>query len=137
MMRKSLSSISATWPSTKRPAALNPNSIRSRIPSKRLPWNSIRRWLKPRRRRVPHETSGVVHPHHFSDAHARRSCSGNFASPSCCLSCRWSVAATVRPLVDRFAARGLPRGLALLFTYALCVGGVIALVLILSGPLFD
>jgi putative permease len=45
------------------------------------------------------------------------------------------VAAAVRPLVDRFAARGLPRGLALLFTYALCVGGVIALVLILSGPL--
>jgi predicted PurR-regulated permease PerM len=45
------------------------------------------------------------------------------------------VAATVRPLVDRFAARGLPRGLALLFTYAVCVGGVIVLVLILSGPL--
>ena len=44
------------------------------------------------------------------------------------------VAATVRPLVDRFAARGLPRGLALLFTYAICVGGVIALVVILSGP---
>ncbi len=46
-----------------------------------------------------------------------------------------AVAATVRPLVDWFAARGLPRGLALLFTYAICVGGVIALVLILSGPL--
>ena len=46
-----------------------------------------------------------------------------------------AVAAAVRPLVDRFAARGLPRGLALLFTYAICVGGVIALVLILSGPL--
>jgi predicted PurR-regulated permease PerM len=46
-----------------------------------------------------------------------------------------AVAASVRPLVDWFAARGLPRGLALLFTYAICVGGVIALVLILSGPL--
>jgi len=44
------------------------------------------------------------------------------------------VAATVRPLVDRFAARGLPRGLALLFTYAVCIGSVLALVLILSGP---
>jgi putative permease len=45
------------------------------------------------------------------------------------------VAATVRPLVDRFVARGLPRGLALLFTYAVCIGGIMALVLILSGPL--
>jgi predicted PurR-regulated permease PerM len=45
------------------------------------------------------------------------------------------VAATVRPLVDRFAARGLPRGLALLLTYTVCIGGVIVLVLILSGPL--
>jgi predicted PurR-regulated permease PerM len=45
------------------------------------------------------------------------------------------VAATVRPLVDRFAARGLPRGLALLLTYAVCIGGVVVLVLILSGPL--
>jgi putative permease len=47
-----------------------------------------------------------------------------------------AVAAAVRPLVDRFAAHRLPRGLALLFAYALCVGGLIALVLILSGPLF-
>ena len=46
-----------------------------------------------------------------------------------------AVAASVRPLVDWFAARSLPRGLALLFTYAICVGGVIAPVLILSGPL--
>jgi len=45
------------------------------------------------------------------------------------------VAATVRPLVDRFAARGLPRSLALLLTYAICIGGIIALVVILSGPL--
>ena len=45
------------------------------------------------------------------------------------------VAATVRPLVDRFAGRGLPRRLALLLTYAICIGGVIALVVILSGPL--
>jgi putative permease len=45
------------------------------------------------------------------------------------------VAATVRPLVDWFAGRGLPRGLALLLTYALCIGGIIALVVILSGPL--
>ena len=45
------------------------------------------------------------------------------------------VAATVRPLVDRFAARGVPRGLALLLTYVICIGGVIALVMILSGPL--
>ncbi len=48
-----------------------------------------------------------------------------------------AVAAAVRPLVDRIAARGLSRGLALLFTYALCVGGVIALVIILSGPLLE
>jgi putative permease len=46
------------------------------------------------------------------------------------------VSAAVRPVVDRFAARGLPRGLALLFTYALCVGGIIAIVVIVSGPLF-
>ena len=45
------------------------------------------------------------------------------------------VAATVRPLVDRFAAHGVPRGLALLLTYAICVGGVIALAIVLSGPL--
>jgi putative permease len=48
-----------------------------------------------------------------------------------------AVAAAVRPLVDRIAARGLPRGLALLFTYALCVGSVIGLVMILSGPLLE
>ncbi len=47
-----------------------------------------------------------------------------------------AVAAAVRPLVDRLAARRVPRGLALLLAYALCVGGLIALVLILSGPLF-
>ncbi len=45
------------------------------------------------------------------------------------------IAATVRPLVDWFAARRLPRALALLFTYATCVGFIIALVVILSGPL--
>jgi predicted PurR-regulated permease PerM len=46
-----------------------------------------------------------------------------------------AVAAAVRPLVDRLAARGVPRGLALLVTYMLCLGGLLALVLILSGPL--
>jgi predicted PurR-regulated permease PerM len=45
------------------------------------------------------------------------------------------IAATVRPLVDWFAARRLPRGLALLLTYAVCVGFIIGLVVILSGPL--
>ncbi len=45
------------------------------------------------------------------------------------------IAATVRPLVDWFAARRLPRGLALLLTYAICVGFIIALLVILSGPL--
>jgi predicted PurR-regulated permease PerM len=45
------------------------------------------------------------------------------------------IAATVRPLVDWFAARHLPRGVALLITYTVCVGFIIALVLILSGPL--
>jgi putative permease len=45
------------------------------------------------------------------------------------------IAATVRPLVDWFAARRLPRGLALLFTYLVCVGFIIALLVILSGPL--
>src|SRR5512147_839033 len=45
------------------------------------------------------------------------------------------IAATVRPLVDWFAARRLPRGLALLLAYVVCVGFVAALVLILSGPL--
>jgi putative permease len=46
-----------------------------------------------------------------------------------------AVAATVRPLVDRVAARRVPRGLALLITYVICIGSIIALVLILSGPL--
>jgi putative permease len=46
-----------------------------------------------------------------------------------------AVAAAVRPLVDRLAARGVPRGVALLVAYLLCLGGFIALVLILSGPL--
>lgn len=45
------------------------------------------------------------------------------------------IAATVRPVVDWFAARRLPRGLALLFAYAVFVGFIIALVVILSGPL--
>jgi predicted PurR-regulated permease PerM len=45
------------------------------------------------------------------------------------------IAATVRPLVDWFAERHLPRTLALLFTYVLCVGFIIGLVIILSGPL--
>jgi putative permease len=43
------------------------------------------------------------------------------------------IAAIVRPLVDWFAARRVPRGLALLLTYAVCVGFIIALVVILSG----
>src|SRR5689334_22901584 len=47
------------------------------------------------------------------------------------------IAATVRPLVDWFAARRLPRGLALLFTYVVCIGSIIALVLILTGPLLS
>jgi putative permease len=46
-----------------------------------------------------------------------------------------AVAAAVRPLVDRLAARGVPRGVALLVAYLLCLGGLLALVLILSGPL--
>jgi predicted PurR-regulated permease PerM len=46
-----------------------------------------------------------------------------------------AVAAAVRPLVDWLAARRLPRGLALLVTYVICVGGLIALVVILSRPL--
>ena len=46
-----------------------------------------------------------------------------------------AVAAAVRPLVDRLATRGVPRGLALLVAYVLCLGGLLALVLILSGPL--
>ncbi len=45
------------------------------------------------------------------------------------------VAATIRPLVDWFSARGLSRGLALLFTYVVCIGFIIALVLLLSGTL--
>jgi predicted PurR-regulated permease PerM len=45
------------------------------------------------------------------------------------------IAATVRPLVDWFSARHLPRGLALLFAYVLCIGFGVALVIILSGPL--
>ena len=47
-----------------------------------------------------------------------------------------AVAAAVRPVGDWLAARRLPRGLALLFTYVICVGGPIALVVMLSGPLF-
>lgn len=45
------------------------------------------------------------------------------------------VAATIRPLVDWFSARGLPRGLALLLTYAVCVGFIIGLGITLSGNL--
>jgi len=45
------------------------------------------------------------------------------------------IAASLRPVVDWFARRGLPRGLALLFAYAVCVGFIVALVLLLSGPL--
>ena len=45
------------------------------------------------------------------------------------------IAATLRPLVDWFAERRLPHTLALLFTYFVCVGFIIALVIILSGPL--
>jgi predicted PurR-regulated permease PerM len=46
-----------------------------------------------------------------------------------------AVAAALRPLVDRLTVRGVPRGLALSVTYVVCIGGLIALVLILSGPL--
>jgi putative permease len=45
------------------------------------------------------------------------------------------IAATIRPLVDWFAARRLPRAVALLFAYAVCVGFIIGLIVILSGPL--
>ena len=45
------------------------------------------------------------------------------------------IAATIRPLVDWFAARRLPRALALLFAYAVCLGFIIGLIVILSGPL--
>lgn len=45
------------------------------------------------------------------------------------------IAATIRPLVDWFAARRLPRGLALLLAYIICIGFIIVLVLILGGPL--
>src|SRR5690349_16953524 len=47
------------------------------------------------------------------------------------------IAATLRPLIDWFAARGLPRGLALLLAYFLCVGSIIALVMILGGSLLS
>ena len=46
-----------------------------------------------------------------------------------------AVAAALRPLVDQLAVRGVPRGLALSVTYAVCIGGPFALVLILSGSL--
>lgn len=45
------------------------------------------------------------------------------------------IAATVRPLVDWFTVRRLPRRLALLLSYVACIGFVVALVLILGGPL--
>ncbi len=45
------------------------------------------------------------------------------------------IAAIVRPLVDWFAARRVPRGVALLFTYVVCVGSLFALAIILSGSL--
>jgi putative permease len=48
-----------------------------------------------------------------------------------------AVAAAVRPLVDRLATRGMPRGLALSVAYVLCFGGLLALVLILSGLLLS
>jgi len=45
------------------------------------------------------------------------------------------IAATIRPLIDWFAARGLPRALALLLAYVVCVGSIIALVIIFGGSL--
>lgn len=45
------------------------------------------------------------------------------------------IAAIVRPLIDWFSAHRLPRGLALLLTYAVGVGFIIALMVILTGPL--
>jgi putative permease len=45
------------------------------------------------------------------------------------------ISATVRPLVDWVSARRVPRGLALLLTYVVCVGSIIGLGVILSGPL--
>ncbi len=44
-----------------------------------------------------------------------------------------TIAAAVRPLVDRLSAHGLPNGLALLITYAVSLGSIIGLVLILGG----
>ncbi len=45
------------------------------------------------------------------------------------------VAAAVRPLVDRLTGHGLPKGLALLVTYAAVVGTVIGLILLFGGGL--
>ncbi|MBA3867545.1 MAG: AI-2E family transporter [Anaerolineae bacterium] len=45
------------------------------------------------------------------------------------------IAATIRPLIDWFAARGLPRALALLLAYVVCVGSIIALITVLGGSL--
>jgi putative permease len=45
------------------------------------------------------------------------------------------IAATIRPLIDWFSARGLPRAIALLIAYFVCVGSIIALVIILGGSL--
>ncbi len=47
------------------------------------------------------------------------------------------IAATLRPLVDWFARRNLPRSLSLLFAYIIFVGFIIALVMTLSAPLFN
>ncbi len=46
-----------------------------------------------------------------------------------------AIAAAVRPLVDRLAAHRWPRGVALMITYAVCLGSLMALIVILSGPL--
>ena len=45
-----------------------------------------------------------------------------------------TVSAALRPLVDRLMNRHLSKGLALLVTYALLVGGLIGLLLLFGGP---
>jgi len=47
------------------------------------------------------------------------------------------IAASVRPIVDWFSARHLPRGIALLLTYVICIGFTICLVIVLTGPLLS
>src|SRR5664279_5483457 len=124
----------AIWLRTKRRVVLNPKSIRSRTPSKGSPWISTtavyRRWIGWGFVKRLAWFTGVILAT-FTVAILF----WEFRAAVVLFIVSLVIAASLRPVVDWFARRGLPRGLALLFAYAVCVGFIVALVLLLSGPL--